>query len=73
MSADTAALKASWTFEDEWQAAGVGGRGQNNTPKETALPPWMELSGHEASTHSRRMTAQCVEIGKVGAEEVSEK
>lgn len=73
MSADTAALKASWTLEDEWQAAGGGGRGQNNTPKETALPLRMKLSGHAVSTHSRRMTAQCVEIGKVGAEEVSKK
>lgn len=55
-------------------AGGWGGRrGQNNTPKETPPRPQMELSGRAVSTRSRRMTAQCVETGKVEAEEASEK
>lgn len=73
MHAERAALKASQTLEGEWQVCVGGGQGQTHTPEEMSLLLVMELSGCSVSTGSRKITEQCVEIGKIVAEEGSKK
>lgn len=73
MHAERAASKASRTLGGEWQVCAGGGQGQDHTPEVMSLLLPMELSGCSVSTGSRKITEQCVEIGKIVAEEGSKK